>query len=275
MIFMLCGTSDARELALMLTRNGLPLLASVVTPSAVARLREAGLNTRVGRLDQEGMTVLLREGGFRAVVDGSHPFALEAHANAQAAAAALGLPYLRYERRSLSYASHPRLLVVSSYAEAAVKARELKGSVMLTTGGKTLEIFAEELLGDPEITLTVRLLPCLENMEKCLSLGIEQRNIIAIQGPFSRELNEALYTQYGTTVMVTKESGAEGSVDEKVYSALEMGLYVILIARPEPSTGEVYDSFEGIAATLGRWLQESQIIEKRDPKWILEQSSSR
>ncbi|MFC3749277.1 precorrin-6A reductase [Paenibacillus sp. GCM10012306] len=258
MIFILCGTSDARELALMLTRNGLPLLTSVVTPSAADSLREAGLNTRVGRLDQGCMTALLREGRFRAVVDASHPFALEAHANAAAAAASLGLPYLRYERRSLTYASHPRLLSVSSYAEAAVKARELKGSVMLTTGGKTLEIFAEALLGDPEITLTVRLLPCLENMEKCLALGIEQRNIIAMQGPFSRELNEALYRQYGTTVMVTKESGAEGSVDEKVYSALEMGLSVILITRPEPLTNEVYDSFEDMSTALGRWLQESK-----------------
>lgn len=72
-----------------------------------------------------------------------------------------------------------------SYEEAARKARDLKGSVMLTTGGKTLEVFAEALLGDPDIRLTVRLLPCLENMEKCLSLGIEQRNIIALQGPLA------------------------------------------------------------------------------------------
>jgi precorrin-6A/cobalt-precorrin-6A reductase len=254
MVFMLCGTSDARELAMTLTQRGLPLLASVVTPSAAERLREATLATRVGRLDQGGMAALLQEGGFRVVLDGSHPFASEAHANAQAAAAALGLPYLRYERRSQSYASHPRLLVVHSYSEAARKAKELKGSVMLTTGGKTLEIFAEELLGDPDITLNVRLLPCLENMEKCLSLGIEQRNIIALQGPFSRELNEALYRQYGTTVVVTKESGAEGAVDEKVYSALDMGLYVIMITRPESSFREVYDSFDGIVSALERLL---------------------
>lgn len=253
MIFMLCGTSDARELALHLSQQGLPLRASVVTPSAAERLETAGVSTRTGRLDAAAMIALLQEGGYRAVVDGSHPFALEAHANAMSAAAALGLPFFRYERQSLIYDSHPRLILVSSYEEAARQAKLLKGSVMLTTGGKTLEVFAEELLGDPEIRLTVRLLPCLENMEKCLALGMEQRNIIALQGPFSREMNEALYRQYGTQVMITKESGAEGSVDEKLHAALDMGLYVIMIMRPEHSFGDsgtVYDSFDGITAAV-------------------------
>ncbi|WP_342423751.1 precorrin-6A reductase [Paenibacillus sp. FSL E2-0178] len=258
MIFMLCGTSDARELALNLSRQGLPLQASVVTPSAAERLEAAAIRTRVGRLDKPAMISLLQEGSYRAVVDGSHPFALEAHANAMGAAAALGLPYFRYERQSLIYDSHPRLIVVHSYEEAARKARELKGSIMLTTGGKTLEVFAEALLGDPDIRLTVRLLPCLENMEKCLSLGIEQRNIIALQGPFSREMNEALYRQYDTQVMITKESGAEGSVDEKLHAALDMGLYVILIMRPELTfgkSGKVFDSFDEITEAVRTALQ--------------------
>mgnify|MGYP002067004146 CR=1 FL=1 len=233
-------------------RRGLSLLASVVTQSAADRLGEAFFMTRVGRLDKDSMIELLQEGNYCAVVDGSHPFALEAHANAIAAAAALGLPYLRYERRSLSYASHPRLIVTHSYEEAAQRAKELKGSIMLTTGGKTLEIFAEQLLGDPNIRMIVRLLPCLANMEKCVALGIEQRNIIAMQGPFSRELNEALYRQYGIQVMITKESGAEGSVDEKLYAALEMGLYVILITRPVAQFSEVYDSFDDIIAALDK-----------------------
>ncbi|MNC71552.1 cobalt-precorrin-6x reductase [compost metagenome] len=58
--------------------------------------------------------------------------------------------------------------------------------------------------------------------------------------------------------MITKESGAEGSVDEKVYAALDMGLYVILIARPETpfgAFGGVYDSFAGISDAVVRVLE--------------------
>ncbi|WP_151735330.1 precorrin-6A reductase [Paenibacillus tengchongensis] len=252
MILMLCGTSDARELAVMLHGHGLPLLASVVTPSASDRLAEAGIRAITGRLDREGMVRVLREGGFRAVVDASHPYAEEAHANAAAAAAALGLPCYRYERRSQSYADHPRLIRVPTYEAAALQAKALKGSVMLTTGGKTLEIFAAQLLGDPQIRLTVRLLPCLENIARCLELGIEQRNIIALQGPFSRELNEAMFRQYGTEVMITKESGAEGSLDEKLYAALDMGLQVILISRPRTAYEAVrtFDNFGELTEAL-------------------------
>ncbi|MOA64534.1 cobalt-precorrin-6x reductase [compost metagenome] len=53
--------------------------------------------------------------------------------------------------------------------------------------------------------------------------------------------------------MVTKESGAEGSLDEKVYAALDMGIYVILIARPQAFYGEygrVYGSFEEIVSAV-------------------------
>ncbi|WP_150275209.1 precorrin-6A reductase [Paenibacillus tepidiphilus] len=252
MIFMLCGTGDARELALTLSGHGLPLVASVVTPSAAVRLAEAGIRSVTGRLDREAMIRVLREGGFRAVVDASHPYAEEAHANAAAAAAALELPCYRYERRSLSYAGHPRLITVPSYEAAALQARKLKGSIMLTTGGKTLEIFARQLLGDPQIRLTVRLLPCLENITRCLELGIEQRNIIGLQGPFSRGLNEELFRQYGTEVMITKESGAEGSLDEKVHAALDMGLHVIVISRPRTSylTVRRFDSFTALTEAL-------------------------
>ncbi|MDF9844231.1 MULTISPECIES: precorrin-6A reductase [unclassified Paenibacillus] len=253
MILMLCGTGDARELAVSLVRLGLPLTASVVTASAAERLEEAGVSTRTGRLDREGMIALLQQERYRAVVDASHPFALEAHANAMQAAAALGLPYFRYERPGLAFDKHPLLITVHSYEEAALAAKRIKGSVMLTTGGKTLEIFAEQLLGDPEIRLTVRLLPCLDNMEKCSRLGIEQRNVIALQGPFSRDMNEALFRHYGTQVMITKESGAEGSVEEKLQAALDMGLYVILIVRPQlhcAGNGRIFDSFAELAEAV-------------------------
>lgn len=62
MIFMLCGTSDARELALTLSSHGLPLVASVVTPSAAERLEAAAIRTAVGRLDQPGMISFCRRG---------------------------------------------------------------------------------------------------------------------------------------------------------------------------------------------------------------------
>jgi precorrin-6A/cobalt-precorrin-6A reductase len=250
LIFALCGTSDARELAIQIQQNGYELLTSVVTDNAAKSLEEAGLPARVGRLTADEMVSLIRQKGVRVIVDASHPFAEEAHKNAILAAQQADIPYIRYERASLLYGDHPKLSVVSSYEEAALEAKRRKGSIMLTTGSKTLHIFAKHLIGDPEIRLVARMLPRKDNMEKCEELEVEQKNIIAMQGPFTREMNEALYRQYGTTLMVTKESGKIGAVDEKIETALQMGIDVILISRPEIEFGTVFTDYEGVMEQL-------------------------
>jgi precorrin-6A/cobalt-precorrin-6A reductase len=121
---------------------------------------------------------------------------------------------------------------------------------MLTTGSKTLHIFARKLLGLPDTTLVARMLPRKDNMEKCEELGIEQRNIVAMQGPFSRELNKALFAHYGVTLMITKESGKAGAVDEKLEAAAEMGIDTIVIGRPAIDFGTVYTDFPGVVGAL-------------------------
>jgi len=125
---------------------------------------------------------------------------------------------------------------------------------MLTTGSKTLEVFAKELVGLPNTRMIVRMLPRIDNMEKCAALGVEQKDIVAIQGPFSKELNIALYRQYGVTLMITKESGKVGSVDEKVAAALECGIETIMIARPKVNYSTMFSSFDQVIAELNKCL---------------------
>jgi len=253
MILFLAGTSDARELALEIQKAGLRVLATVVTESAAKSLEEAGIPAQVGRLTSADMTALIKEKGFQAVVDASHPFAEEASKNALQGAKEADVPYIRYERESQRF-RHPNLTVVSDYAEAARLAARIKGVIMLTTGSKTLEVFAKELVGLPNTRMIVRMLPRIDNMEKCAALGVEQKDIVAIQGPFSKELNIALYRQYGVTLMITKESGKVGSVDEKVAAALECGIETIMIARPKVNYSTMFSSFDQIIAELNKCL---------------------
>ena len=213
MIFVLAGTSDARELAIRLKAEGNRVIASVVTDNAAIALREAGIETTVGRLTEKEMCQFLLENQAAALVDGSHPFAEEASKNAIKAAKASNIPYYRYERESFKE-TDPLITEVDSYSAAADLAAEWGGVIMLTTGSKTLEVFTSKLNPLENVRLIARMLPRKDNMEKCAELGVEQKNIIAIQGPFSKELNKALYLQYEVDVVVTKESGKIGSVDE-------------------------------------------------------------
>ena len=77
------------------------------------------------------------------------------------------------------------------------------------------------------------MLPTVEALDLCRLAGIAPSHILAMQGPFSRELNGAVYDQYGISVLVTKDSGVRGGVSDKVIPALERDIHVILIERPE------------------------------------------
>jgi precorrin-6A/cobalt-precorrin-6A reductase len=257
MLLVLAGTGDARELALRLRQAEYPLLTTVVTESAAQSMREVELPVRVGRLQAEEMAALIRDNGMKAVVDASHPFAEEASRNAKAAAETAGVPYLRYERAGGDIGKHPLLTMADDYEQAAELAASRRGVIMLTTGSKTLHIFAKRLLGLEATTLIARMLPRKDNMEKCEELGLPQRNIVAMQGPFSKELNQALYRHFGVTLMITKESGKEGAVDEKLQAAMEMGIETIVIGRPDIEYGAVYSSFDGLLEELdnhrSRW----------------------
>lgn len=256
MILVVAGTSDARELALRIQQEGYPLLTTVVTENAAKGMEEAGLPVRVGRLTASDFVELVKSRGIEAIVDASHPYAEEASKNAMNGARQANVPYIRYERESLAFQHHPKLTIVEDYAQAAEVAAQRRGVIMLTTGSKTLQIFTKKLLGLPDTTLVARMLPRVDNMQKCEDLGIEQKNIIAMQGPFSKELNRALYQHYNVTLMITKESGKVGAVDEKIEAALELGIETIMIARPDIEYGSKYSDFADVLQALRIQLQE-------------------
>ena len=78
-------------------------------------------------------------------------------------------------------------------------------------------------------------------MEKSIanadSLGIPLDHIIAMKGPFSKELNCAIIRQFDIKVLVTKASGKSGGFWEKVEAASECGAELIVIRRPVEEEG--------------------------------------
>lgn len=256
MIFFLAGTSDARELAVKLQNAGRPVTASVVTQNASVELDAAGISTRVGRLSADEMASVL-EKNYTAVVDASHPFAEEASRNAIEAAARAGIPYIRFERAGTQVIEHPLVTRVDTYEAAAEAAFDRGGVVLLTTGSKTLQIFTEKMLAHADIRLIARMLPRTDNMEKCAALGLPQKNIIAMQGPFTKDFDLALYRHYGVTTTVMKESGAIGAVAEKIDAAVSLGIETIVISRPPINYPNQCEQFDQVVDTLNR-LEETK-----------------
>ncbi len=259
MILLFAGTGDARELGLKLKDEGFSVLVSVVTDSAAEEWRKYDIPVHIGRLSNQEMGEFFQEHQIAAVVDASHPFAEEVSKNAVKNARRFQIPYLRYERKSLR-PQHPLIHYVNSYEEAAEMAAEVIGTVFLTTGSKTLPLFAERLLPLPGIRMVIRLLPRKDNLELCEQLKIPQKNIVAVQGPFSKEFNRELFSLFETKMMITKESGDAGSFTEKVSAALELGIKVVVIKRPQIEYGNVHETFPPLIQHLHALAGKGEIL---------------
>ncbi|EAX47823.1 precorrin-6x reductase [Thermosinus carboxydivorans Nor1] len=236
MILVLAGTQDGRELAALLERAGFSVLVSVVSGYGRDLAQQTGLFVHTGPLDRDGLYNLIRTRAIKLVVDASHPYAAGASENAIAACQRAGVPYLRYERPGTPLPRYERLYVADNAAAAARMAAQLGRTIFLTVGSRALALFKQEPLLRSH-RLVARVLPDPTVMAECLQLGFSPRDIIAMQGPFSHELNVAMFRDCGAEVVVTKNSGAIGGTDTKFSAAMELGLSLVVIDRPRIDYG--------------------------------------
>lgn len=238
MILVLAGTQDGRELSACLAAAGFSVLVSVVSDYGRKLAAQDTLATTVGAKDAAALATLLTKNGIRAVIDVSHPYATAVSHNAQEACAATGAAYLRYERESSPLPAYSKLHVVGDAAEAAKVAAGLGQVVFLTTGSRSLAVFkTEPLLQDHR--LIIRVLPEPAVIAECVALGFLPKDIVALQGPFSVELNVALFREYNSEVIVTKNSGPVGGTDTKLAAAMALQLPVVVIDRPLASYSRI------------------------------------
>ena len=245
MIFLIAGTEDGRELAGFLLGNGFEVTASVVSGYGKTLLsRYEGLKVNDRKLDEDDLAKLLSTGEITTLVDASHPYAFNVSQNAMAACHKAKVPYIRYERESLP-PTYEKIFHVEDYEAAAVKAAQLGKNIFLTTGSRNLKTFVHsQALKD--CNLIARVLPTAEVLAECESLGFNPKNIVAMQGPFSTELNVELFRHYNAEVIVSKDSGQIGGVDTKLTAAEILNLPVVLIDRPKINYDKVVSTFDEV-----------------------------
>ncbi len=242
-IFLIAGTEDGRELAGFLLSMGYDVTASVVSSYGRQLLeRYEGLKINDRRLDAEELSAYIDEHGIEAVVDASHPYAENVSSNVMKVCREKKLPCIRYERgeHELNY---DKIYHANNYDAAADLAAKLGRIIFLTTGSRSLKVFVERL---KDCEVIARVLPTAAVLTECERLGMTPKNIVAMLGPFSRELNAAMFRQFRAEVIVTKDGGSIGGVDEKVEAASMLGLPVVMIDRPKLHYDNETNSFDGV-----------------------------
>lgn len=223
------GTSEEHTLLMALAPYPLEITLCVASTygQLVLNNHNPNLSVHVGRLTASEMKDLIIHEGFFCVIDATHPYATEVTRNIKAAATETGIKYLRLSRKKSTLTT---ALIVSTMQEAAALLNTSQGNVLLTTGSKELSTFTG--VSDYQNRLYPRVLPTIESIKACLDHGFQAKNIIAMHGPFTKELNIALMRQFGIQTLVTKDGGAFGGLPEKLEAATELAAKIIVVARP-------------------------------------------
>ena len=171
------------------------------------------------------------------VVDATHPYAALASENIAKACKRCGCRYIRLQRASGEITED--CVKVPSLEKAVDYLQGTEGAGLAATGSRDLETYTK--LKDYKRRVTARVLSVPESVNKAVGLGFSGKNLICMQGPFSREMNEALLREIHASYMVTKESGKEGGFQEKLAAARNTGVKLIVVERPGDGRQEKTD----------------------------------
>ena len=232
-VIVFAGTTEGYEISCFLSENQLPVLACVATEYGSKSLQENScLHVQAGRLDEQQMRNLFFREKPELVLDATHPYAAEVTQNIRKACEETGVSYTRILRTG---SEQQNAVYVRDAKEAAEYLKGTEGNVLLTTGSKELAVFTS--VSDYNKRLFARVLSLPSVIESCQALGFEGRNLIAMQGPFSKELNQAMLEQYQCKYLVTKDSGKAGGFLEKIQAAEALGVTAVIIGRPLAEEG--------------------------------------
>ena len=184
------------------------------------------------RFTQESLTDFITKHGVTEIIDTTHPFAREITTLAKETAAKLDIKYTDKIRPTARLNDSEIIKTVTSYEEAAELLKTGGyAHILFTIGGNNIEKFV-----DFAHCGYARVLPYEKSIEKCVNAGFDRSRIIALQGPFSAEFNEAICREYKIDCVVTKNSGEGSGFDEKLEACLLLAIPLIVINPPQEET---------------------------------------
>ena len=263
-ILIFAGTTEGRRLSECLSASGISHTICVATEYGERVLREHPLvKVHRGRMDREEIAEYIRKGNFAAVVDATHPYAEVVTKNIRDAMKGMDIPCFRIKRDTAGVGkSEGRISYFADHGACADALEEMEGNILLTTGSKELAAYC--ISGELKNRLYVRVLPGIESLMLCMDRGISGKQILALQGPFTVEMNEAMIRQYQIKCLVTKASGSAGGYGEKLEAAKRAGIPVFVVGDHGEDEGysfcDVCEKLEEICDQKIRLPDELEIV---------------
>jgi precorrin-6A/cobalt-precorrin-6A reductase len=231
-VLILGGTTEASTLARLVAGDSrfdatLSLAGRTTAPNPQPIATRSG-----GFGGADGLERFVVEQRIEAVIDATHPYADEMSANAVQACRNTGIPLASLVRAPWQRQPGDLWQEVSSTAAAVGALGATARRVFVTVGRQELPVFAAA----PQHRYVARLIerPQPEGLPPDLVL-LEQR------GPFDLDSERRLLREEKIDVMVSKNSGGSATYP-KIEATRQLGLPVVMIARPNKPAGHVVAS---------------------------------
>lgn len=241
-LLILGGTGEAAALAAQAVAgfsNRLEVITSLA--GRVKPERELPGQVRVGGFGGgNGLADFIKSQKIDLLIDATHPFAATISANAHDACLTCMTPRLRLERPPWNVPGGAKLLYAADMTEAADIISRLAQSVLVTTGQKNLDAFAD----CRDIHFVIRVIEAPSNPPP-----IRNHKFISGRPPHRLEDERALMSAYNIDCLLAKDSGGNATM-AKITAAIERDALIILLERPLPEPGERVDSVEGAISWL-------------------------
>ena len=229
MIWVIGGTKDSRDFLEKFIKYDSDIIVSTATEYGAKLIENLPIKISSEKMDKEAMLKFVDDNKITKVIDISHPYAFEVSKNAMEVAEEKNIEYFRFEREEIDIL--PKKYKNFKDIESLIKYVEnLKGNILITLGSNNVPLF-RSLKNLSNIYF--RILPRWDMVKKCEDNNILPKNIIAMQGPFTENMNIAMMEQFNIKYLISKKTGNTGGEREKVSACDKLDVEIIYLEKKE------------------------------------------
>lgn len=244
MIGFVLGTGEGREILSLINQYTDDIVVSTATEYGYEIYKDfKAKHFNYKPLNEDEFKDLVKEFNIKVFVDGSHPYASEVSKTLIKVCSDMKIDYIRYERKSYfdDLKDNDNIIFIEEYKDLEEVLEDIEGNVLNTTGSNNA-LNIESL--NIKNRIIHRILPSPKIISKLMENGISIGDIIAIKGPFGLDINNGIIKEYKIKALITKDSGEEGGMKEKVASALENNVKIIALRRPKINYGKEFNDMK-------------------------------
>ena len=246
MIWVIGGTKDSRDFLEKFIKYDSDIIVSTATEYGAKLIENLPIKISSEKMDKEAMLKFVDDNKITKVIDISHPYAFEVSKNAMEVAEEKNIKYFRFEREEVNIL--PKKYKKFEDIESLIKYIEnLEGNILVTLGSNNVPLF-KDLKNLSNIYF--RILPRWDMVKRCEDNNILPKNIIAMQGPFTENMNVAMMEQLNIKYLITKKAGDTGGEREKVNACDKLDVEIIYLDKKEMSYRNCYTDIDILIKNL-------------------------